>query len=93
VAFLPQSSAAAIMKDTILEIGKSEYRPFMPANLSVHDSICLQVHKRMVDQTVEFLATLMTREIPLMNNLQIGCEVKVGKNWADMQKVKKIAID
>jgi hypothetical protein len=53
----------------------------------------LQVHKRMVDQTVEFLATLMTREIPLMNNLQIGCEVKVGKNWADMQKVKKIAID
>lgn len=94
VAFLPQSSAAAIMKDTILEIGKSEeWRKFMPANLSVHDSICLQVPPEKVDEAVEYLATLMTRPIPLMNNLRIGCEVKVGPNWADLKKVKKVDVN
>ena len=93
VAFLPQSSAAAIMKDTILEIGKGAFRKFMPANLSVHDSICLQVPRDRVEETADYLSTLMTREIPLMNNLRIGCEVKMGPNWADLKKIKKASIE
>ena len=91
VAFLPQSSAAAIMKDTILIIGGSKFKPYMPANLSVHDSICLQVPKGLVDETVEWLAETMTRPIELMGGLRIGCEVKVGKNWGDLEKVKKVS--
>ena len=89
VAFLPQSSAAAIMRDTLLLVGQSEWRPYTPAILSIHDSVCLAVpdDDATVGRAVTWLADTMTRPIPELGGLRIGCEVKVGKSWDDMHKV------
>jgi DNA polymerase I-like protein with 3'-5' exonuclease and polymerase domains len=88
VAFLPQSSAAAFMKDTLLILWHEHpwVRPYLPANGSVHDSVCLDVPPDKVEAAVELLAKVMTREIPEMGGLRVGCEVKVGRNWAPYEE-------
>lgn len=90
VSFLPQSSAADFMLDHLLALGASPWRECMPANVSVHDSICLMVPEPKVQDAVDYLADLMFRPIPEMNNIRVGVEVKVGPNWADMKVVKKV---
>jgi DNA polymerase I-like protein with 3'-5' exonuclease and polymerase domains len=90
VSFLPQSSAAAFMKDTLRLLGASRWRQHLGANCSVHDSVCLMVDEKDVDLAVEELAAVMTRAVPELDGLRIGCEVKVGENWADMSSVKVV---
>ena len=90
VSFLPQSSAADFMLDHLLHLGESPWRTAMPANVSVHDSICLMVPEAQVDAAVDYLCTLMFREIPQMGGLRVGVECKVGPNWADMKVVRKV---
>lgn len=103
VAFLPQSSAAAFMKDTLLILWKEHpwVRAFMPANGSIHDSVCLDVPEARRDEAVELLGRVMTRAIPEMGGLRVGAEVKSGKNWAPyderdnplgMRKVKVVTV-
>lgn len=97
VSFLPQSSAAAFMKDNILILAQSRFWP-MPAIGVIHDSYCLEVRPADVDEAVELLVNTLTRPIPEMNNLTIGCEVKVTVpdvdgtlNWNCMQTIRKAA--
>ena len=94
VAFLPQSSAAAFMKDTLRSLWREHpwVRPYLPANGSIHDSVCLDVPEERVDEAVELLAQVMTRPIPQMAGLRVGCEVKVGRNWAEMEKRKVVRV-
>jgi hypothetical protein len=77
------------MRDTLLLVGQSEWRPYTPAILSIHDSVCLAVPEddATVDRAVTWLADTMTRPIPELGGLRVGCEVKVGKTWDDMHKV------
>jgi DNA polymerase I-like protein with 3'-5' exonuclease and polymerase domains len=92
VAFLPQSSAAAFMKDNILLLAESEFWP-LPAIGVVHDSYCLEVPDRddTVEAAVALLERVLTRPIAEMDGLTIGCEIKVGRtNWQDMSKVKLV---
>lgn len=93
VAFLPQSSAACFMKDTLLILADSRWAPYAPANVSIHDSICLDVPDALADEAEAWLLDTMTRPIPEMNNLRIGAECKRGKNWSDMKKtaVRKVS--
>lgn len=91
VSFLPQSSAADFMLDHLLILGDSKFREFMPANVSVHDSLCLAVPEGLVDEAVQFLIEVMFRPIPQMNHIRVGVEVKVGPNWADMKVVQKVS--
>lgn len=89
VAFLPQSSAAAFMRDSLLTVGASVYAADVPGNLSIHDSICLCVREEGVEEAVAWITQLMTRPIPEMGGLRIGCEVKTGLNWHDMRVVRR----
>ena len=89
VAFLPQSSAAAFMRDSLLIVKNSPYAADAPGNVSVHDSICLCAEEAHVDEAVQWLAAVMTRPISCMGDLRIGCEVKVGENWLDMRTVHR----
>lgn len=94
VAFLPQSSAAAFMKDTLLALwyGHPWIRPYLPAIGSVHDSVALDVPVALQEQAIELLAMVMTRPIPEMGGLRVGCEVKVGLNWHDMRRVRVVSV-
>lgn len=83
-AFLPQSSAGCVMRDTLRAVGESWLRPFMPAAVSVHDSILLDVPRALAERAAADLVSIMTRPIEKLNGLQIGVEVEQGENWLDM---------
>lgn len=83
VAFLPQSSAGAFMKDNVAILAKTKFFP-LPANGLVHDSYCLNVWPKDVDEAVAVLKSTLTRPIPELGGLTIGCEIKVGPNWDEM---------
>lgn len=97
VSFLPQSSAAAFMKDNLIQLAESRFWP-MPAIGLIHDSYCLEVREADQDEAVELLVQVLTRPIKEMNDLTIGCEVKVSlpdadglRHWNHMVSVKKAA--
>lgn len=88
IAFLPQSSAGCFARQNIVRLGQSPAVEWMPANVTVHDGYTLCVPKKDVDTAIGILYTILTRPIPEMGNLTIGCEVEVGENWGEMEKVK-----
>lgn len=88
IAFLPQSTAGCFARQNIVIIGESPYEPYMPANITVHDGYTLCVPDNLVDNAARFLYTTLTRPIPELGGLSIGCEVEVGKNWGEMEKYK-----
>jgi hypothetical protein len=91
IAFLPQHSAGMFMRQTLWLVGQTQWRQYLPANCSVHDSVCLEVPEAMAQAAIEFLGRLMTREVPELQGLRIGCEIEMGTNWGKgMKKVKTI---
>ena len=87
VAFKPQSSNALFQRENLALLGKSWAAPYMCAIGHIHDSQCLDVPEDKVDKAVELLKDIMTRPIKQMDGLTIDVEVKVGRNWADMEPV------
>lgn len=92
VAFLPQSSAGLFMRRNLVIIGKSEFGPYMGANVSVHDGYCLDVPEALALKATEFLADVLTRPIKEMGGLRIGCEVEVGHDWLHMEKMMAVTV-
>jgi len=100
LAFKPQNCAGAFCRDTCLLIGKSKWRQYMPANISVHDGYTLEVPIALKDEAIDFLVETLTRPIPEMSGIRIGCEVDCGFNWSDksetnpngMSVVKKVEV-
>jgi hypothetical protein len=94
VAFKPQSSAGFFARDNIAIIDKKVHRSWLPANLTVHDGYCLVVpdHTADVEGATEVLTGTLTRGIPEMEGLQVGCEVETGYNWGDMTKTLTVKV-
>tara|TARA_R110000824_G_scaffold176672_1_gene355785 strand:- start:549 stop:2999 length:2451 start_codon:yes stop_codon:yes gene_type:complete len=100
LAFKPQNSAGAFCRDTLRLIGQSSWGPYMSANVSVHDGYTLEVLETDAQNASEYLIDVLTRPIPQMGGLQIGCEVEIGYNWADassanprgMQYLRKVEV-
>ena len=88
IAFLPQHSNGMFQRETLLMLGDSWVRPYMCAIGHCHDSAGLDVPLDKVDDAVLLLKEVMTRPIKEMDGLTIGVDVKVGKNWADMEVVE-----
>jgi DNA polymerase I-like protein with 3'-5' exonuclease and polymerase domains len=91
-AFLPQSSAGCVMRDTLLAVGDSWLRDFMPAAVSVHDSILLDVPADLGEKAAEDLIAIMTRPQAVLGGLQIGVEVERGLNWKAMETIAKVPL-
>jgi DNA polymerase I-like protein with 3'-5' exonuclease and polymerase domains len=102
IAYLPQHSNAMFQRGNILRIAKRKPKKFLfPANMHVHDSNLLAVPEDRWEEAANLLAEVMTRPIPELGGLQIGVDVKVGKNWDDydpdenpegMKKMKSVVI-
>jgi hypothetical protein len=54
---------------------------FMPTNVSIHDSACLDCEIPLVERAAESQLAIFTRPIPEMRGLRIGAEVEAGENW------------
>jgi DNA polymerase I-like protein with 3'-5' exonuclease and polymerase domains len=102
VAYKPQHSAGIFMRRNLLAKGRTKWRQYMPANVSVHDGYTLEVPDALVDEAIAFLGELLTRPIVEMGGLRVGCAIEVGENWGDyhptdnpkgMREVKKITIE
>lgn len=85
LAFIPQNCAGAFCRDTLLIIGQSKWADYMPANVTVHDGYTLEVPDHMAEEAIAFLVETLTRPVLELNNLRIGCEVDMGRNWADCE--------
>jgi hypothetical protein len=54
--------------------------------------LCVDVPEARAEAAVETLIEILTRPIPEMGGLQIGAEVEVGANWAEMKSVRVVTI-
>ena len=90
IAFLPQHSNAMFQRENLLLLGQSWARPYMCAIGHIHDSQLLDVPEDKAEDAIELLCEIMTRPVMQCGGLRIGCEVQMGKNWADMSFVKAV---
>jgi hypothetical protein len=90
VAFKPQSSAGMFARDNCALLHKAIHRTWvMPANLTVHDGYVLAVpnHATDIEAATKLFINTLTRPIPQMEGLRVGCEVEYGPNWGEMTKI------
>lgn len=88
LAFNPQSTAAAFMRENLAILADSEWYPdSLPANLTIHDALLLEPLREDAERARDYLMALMNRPIPELGGLQIGVDVKIYKeNWQDAEK-------
>jgi DNA polymerase-1 len=85
VAFLPQSMASAIQTEVLLRLWAwDEMQQWL--RLIIHDSIVCEVPESQADYCSRILAAEMTRPIPELSGLVVGCEIKLGPNLAEMEE-------
>lgn len=89
LAFEPQNCAAAFGRDTLLLIGESKWGQYMSANVFVHDGYTLEVPVDLAAEAEQFLVDILTRPVPELGHVRIGCETEMGYNWADVDPKKK----
>ncbi len=87
IAQLPQSSAGIFMRQNARMIGmhpRVRSGVFkLPGNYLVHDSYCLMVpnEPELIEEAACLLEEVLTRPIPEMGGLTVGCDVEVGMDW------------
>jgi len=93
IAFLPQSTAAAVIKRVIRRLWEDEPTVAPYLRLCVHDSILLEVPENEAEWVTAVLTKVMCEPIPELpldptwgmgSHLTIGVEVKSGKTWSAM---------
>lgn len=95
-AFKPQSTAAAIMKESMLDFA-AEYPHLVEyLRLTIHDELLAEYPRELRDEILEALRVVMERprrELPLPAEwgmgeyLAINTEGKVGNVWSEMREV------
>jgi len=86
LAFLPQSTAAGMLRATLAALPGlrgygNQWHPLIP----IHDAIVLEVPQGSVREFVPSVQELMEREWAELGGLSIKVDVKVGSNWALMK--------
>lgn len=93
IAFQPQHANGMFQRKNLVlihrNIGKMGMRGkwWQPANGHVHDSNGLMVPEDHADKGAQMLGEVMNRPIPQLGNLQVGVQVKAGRNWAEMKPI------
>lgn len=95
-AFLPQSTAAGIMKDALLRLYFDRFEVAgQYLRLTVHDELLSEVPEELVDQELRVKQEEMSKPITVLplpasygmgEYLSIGVESKLGRAWGDMKK-------
>ena len=88
LAFLPQSTAAAMCRGAVLDIAEL-VEPNLPPDsfhvlVPIHDSFLLEVREGVVDRAIELVKSVMEKPWEELGGLSIKVDVKRGRNWAEM---------
>lgn len=86
LAFLPQSSGASILRETLVTLDETLDEEIAQLLVPVHDSILLQARHGHVEETAGRVRGQMEREWPELKNLSIKVSMKRGFNWADLKE-------
>lgn len=87
IAFIPQSDASAIQTEILLTLAQDpRVLPWM--RLIVHDNLVLEVSGEQQGYAVETVQQVMTRPWPELGGLDVGVEIKVGRNLAPFDAVE-----
>lgn len=81
LAFLPQSTCAAMCREVILDLPESEDCFLL---VPIHDSLLLECKEEKVAECATMLRSLMERPWPQLGGLTVEVEVKVGRTWGTM---------
>lgn len=85
LAFLPQSTAAGMLRETLLHVAELQERlASFSLLVPVHDAILLEVREEDATEVATRVREVMEREWPELNGLSIKVDVKQGKNWGEM---------
>lgn len=114
VAFFPQSTGRGILTEAMLRLFDPEeaepydsyigdaYYGATPLRAPIHDSLFMELPRRISDRVLEIVYREMTRPIVQMpmpaawglgECLSIDVEVKVGQSWDAMEKIKAIGVE
>jgi hypothetical protein len=86
IAYLPQSSASAIQDIYVLKMWETPLKEWL--RMIVHDSCLAIVPEAELDNASRIMYNTMSSPIPELGGLEIGVEVKWGKNWGEMEPWK-----
>lgn len=82
LAFLPQSTCAAMCREVILDLPDVDWMWLL---VPIHDALFLECKADRVGDCVEVVRSLMRRSWPQLGGLVVDVEAKVGENWAEMK--------
>lgn len=84
-SFLPQSTGAAMLRETLLALAEEEEPEEWYALTPVHDSILVLVREAALAKAAAVLRRLMTKEWPELGGLSVDVEMKVGRSWNEKE--------
>lgn len=98
VSFYPQSTAAGVLFETCLALVDPHgpyyvgdmYDGKTPLRALIHDEILSEVPANVLDTYVERVEACMTRPIPQLGGLQLGTDIKIGRDWGSMKPYKEV---
>lgn len=87
LAFIPQSTVADVVNQALIELDREGFEILM----QVHDSLVIQVKDTDIEVSAARIIAALQRPIEINGRiLVIPVDVKTGKNWEDMEKMKKL---
>jgi DNA polymerase family A/HNH endonuclease/intein-like protein with splicing domain len=87
LAFLPQSTAAGLMREALLTFDKLQDENFYPV-VTVHDSVLFEVRITHLKHYLGVIREVMEAPCPQLGGLSIEVEAKMGPEWSSMEEVK-----
>lgn len=89
LAFMAQSTAAAMMRDVLIQLdqlpGHGKYWWLL---ISIHDSVVIECYKGLEGRVIKEVSTIMQQTWPQLGGLKVMVDAKIGSNWASMEEFK-----
>lgn len=83
LAFLPQSTGAAMCREAVLEVFRHpEHGKRFWLLVPIHDSLFLEAEEGFVAEAIKIVRGIMTRPWTELGGLSVDVEVKTGLNWS-----------
>ena len=87
LAFRPQSSGAAMLRETMLAMDPLQETLGFEMLIPVHDAVVFQVLPKNVSSAVSTVKKLFEKEWPELGGLSIPSSATVGPNWDEMEEI------
>ena len=87
LAFLPQSTAAGMMRLVLRPVWEASKVHAFSLIATIHDAVLLEVEENAVERVVKIVKGIMERPWVELDGLAIPTEAKAGRRWSEMEVV------